>query len=169
MHLPATLLAGNRCSVRARSSSPPGLIDCHHPGLRVEWLFTLCRSAKRPGTILAQDAGVDGVAKIGADEFVMNVAADRRILDWEYRLDPAVQIPLHQISATEKEFLVAAVAEIVDPAMLQEPSDNADDADVLTPIFHARSKAAYSANDEIDLDTGLRCAVERSDCFPVDK
>ena len=103
-----------------------------------------------------QDARIDAVAQIGADQIIENMTANAFFLDREHRLNATIEIPLHQISAAKIEFLVAAVAEIIDPAVFEETPNDAYDADVLTPTLDARSQTADSANDEIDLDSGLR-------------
>ena len=50
--------------------------------------------------------------------------------------------------------LGAAVAEIIDAAVLQEAPDDADDANGLGNAREARAQAASIANDQIDLHPG---------------
>ena len=69
-------------------------------------------------------------------------AAQPSILDREDDLDPAVEVPLHQVGAAKIDLVLSAVAEVVDAAVLEEAADDADHPDVLAPARHARPQAA---------------------------
>src|SRR5262249_59731804 len=56
-----------------------------------------------------------------------------------------------------------AGAEADDAGMFEETADDALDADVVGEAGYARPQTADTAHDEVDLDAGLRGAVERVD------
>ena len=56
-----------------------------------------------------------------------------------------------------------AALEGVDPRVLEEAADDRDDADVLRDPGHPGPQAQMPAHVEVDLDAGLRGAVERPD------
>src|SRR5690349_12500100 len=58
-------------------------------------------------------------------EHFAQLQAERRILDRHHHLDPALEIPLHAVGRADEVLLVAAVPEVVDAAVLQEPADDA--------------------------------------------
>src|SRR6266536_3210369 len=53
--------------------------------------------------------------------------------------------------------------------VLQEPADNADHANPIAHRGELWTETADAAHDEIDLDAGLRRAIERVDDFGVDE
>ena len=68
-------------------------------------------------------------------------------------------------------YVVDAVARLegVDPAVLEEPSDERADADVLREALDARPERAGRAGDDVDLRAGLRGEVQLLDELRVDE
>src|SRR5690606_4936975 len=82
-------------------------------------------------------------------------------------LDTPVEVARHQVRRPDKDLLVAAVAEVVDPRVLEEPADDRADRDPVADTRHARAQAAYPTDLEVDLDAGLRGPAKRRDALPV--
>ena len=76
------------------------------------------------------------------------------------------RLRVHQVGAAHQQFVLAAVAEVVEAAVLQEAPDDADHADILADAGHAGPQAAHAAHDQVDLHAGLRRAIERLDEWP---
>ena len=53
--------------------------------------------------------------------------------------------------------------------MLEKTSDNADHTNAVTHTAKSRQQTADTAHDQIDLDTGLRGAVQRRDDLGIDQ
>src|SRR4030095_10360027 len=67
------------------------------------------------------------------------------------------------------DFLVAAIVEIVDTAVFEEPADNRADADILRNAWHSRAEAADAAHDELHVDADVRRFVEGADDFGLNE
>ena len=80
----------------------------------------------------------------------MIFVAQRRRFDRKSDLDPAIEIARHPVGARQIEIGLAGVLEIVNPAVLEETADNADDADVFTQPGNFRPQAADAPDDQID-------------------
>ena len=78
---------------------------------------------------------------------------------WSDQLDAILQIPVSPIGAADKNLGPAIIVEIVDPVVLKEPAEDADDADIIAVSLKTRSQSAVSTDDEIDLHSSLRCPV----------
>src|ERR1039458_2668576 len=70
-------------------------------------------------------ARLDVIHQVLGQDFVADAAHQFRIFHWEEQLHTAVEIARHQVGAAEIDFLLAAVAEIEDAAVLQEASHDA--------------------------------------------
>jgi len=49
-----------------------------------------------------------------------------RGFDWRQNLYPAFEIASHEIGRADEIFFLAAILEVIDPAVLEEPPDHAD-------------------------------------------
>ena len=87
----------------------------------------------------------------------------RRVAHAAQRFDAPVEVALHQVGAADVELRPPAVREPVDARVLEEPADDGADANALADAGHAGLQAADAADDQVDLDAGLRRAVERAD------
>src|SRR5215210_3616087 len=105
---------------------------------------------------------VGGIPEIGRDDLVSDLRCPTPILDREDHLDPPIKIAFHQVRAAQADFILAAVSEIVDTAVLEEAADHTDHADVVAPTGNAGSQTARAAHDEIDLHPSTRRAIERT-------
>ena len=88
---------------------------------------------------------------------------DNRVVDREQYLNPAVQVPWHKISAAEKNLLISAIVEIVDPCVLEEPAHNRAYGNIVADPGYAGAQAADPANLQFYPDPGLRCPVQGTD------
>ena len=66
-----------------------------------------------------------------------------------------IDVARHQVGAAHVDFFLAVVVEVVNAAVLQEPADDADDADVFADVRQARAQTANAAHQQIDFDAGL--------------
>ena len=59
-------------------------------------------------------------------------AQDRTVEDRREHLDAVIEVALHEVGAPDQAFLLAAVMEVIDAAVLQEAANLADDANVVS-------------------------------------
>ncbi len=85
------------------------------------------------------------------------------VLHREHDFDAPEEIARHPVGAGEKDFGIAGVGEIEEPAVLQEPVDDTDDPDLLGYAGQTGAQTADPANHEVDDDSRLRCAIQRVD------
>src|SRR5262249_52808616 len=90
-----------------------------------------------------------------------NLIAQCWRLDRESQLDAPIKIPRHPIRAGKKDPRLTGILEIKDPAVFEEPANNADDADVFAEIWNFRTQATYPANDQIDGHVRAGSFIER--------
>ncbi len=114
------------------------------------------------------------VEEIRHHDLVEHLLMHRRVEDRQQRLHPAVEVAAHQVRRRDVDPRLGvgqadAVAEGVDPAMLQEPPDDRLDPDVLRQARHAGPEAADAAHHAFDHDAGLAGIVERVDDLGVDQ
>jgi hypothetical protein len=83
------------------------------------------------------------------------ITAQSRILYRHHHLDPALEVSGHAVGRSDQVFLLAAVAEVVDAAVLEEAADDADHAHVLGQPGNARPQAAGVAHQQLDFHAGL--------------
>ena len=74
------------------------------------------------------------------------------VLDRDDRLDPSVEVAIHQVGRADVPLLVAAVLEAADPRVLEELADDRADADPLRDARDAGPERAHAADDEVDVD-----------------
>jgi hypothetical protein len=81
----------------------------------------------------------------------------------EHHLDAAEEVSIHPVRARTEDLLIAAVVEVVDAAVLEEPADDRAHPHVLGDAGDARSQTADAAHDEIHVDARGRGFVQRPD------
>ena len=91
------------------------------------------------------------------------------ILDRGDRLDPPVEVAIHQVGRADVPLALAAVVEAPDPRVLEELADDRADADALGDAGQAGLDGARAADDEVDVDARTRGPVERLDDRDVDE
>src|SRR2546427_8417489 len=94
----------------------------------------------------------------GAERAAAGRAAHRR-----HPLDAPPQVAGPPVGRAEVVLGVAAVREMIDAGVLEEASQDADDADAVGQAGDARPERAHAPHDEVDVDAGRRCAVQRRD------
>src|SRR5712664_1463052 len=80
-----------------------------------------------------------------------------------------MQIARHPIGAAQVDLRLAAVLEIKDSAVLEEPPHDTAHADAVADATNSRSQRAYASYEQIDVHTCLRSAVKSLDNIVVDK
>src|SRR4030095_10464008 len=99
-------------------------------------------------------------SQILGQNLVTNPRHQLLIFHRENQFHAAVEIARHQVGATQIDFLPAAVAEIENAAVLQEPSHNARDPHCLAHSWNRWPQAANAADQQIDANAGLGGAIE---------
>src|ERR1019366_2827967 len=87
--------------------------------------------------------------------------AQLRVLDWRDDFDATFKIALHAIGGADEELLRAAIAEIKDAAVFEEPANNAHHAHVLRQSLDSRAQPAGVADYQLNLHARLRGAIKR--------
>ncbi len=77
------------------------------------------------------------------------------VVDRRSDLAPAFHVPGHEVSGRDVHMAALGRAEHINPAMLQKPSYNADNLDVIGITGHSRAQAADAANHHPDFDPGF--------------
>ena len=77
-------------------------------------------------------------------QHVAQIVLGGRQGDPHQRLDPAVQVAVHQVGRADPVLGVVAGAEPEDPGVLQEPADDRADPDVVRQPGHARAQRAHA-------------------------
>src|SRR5215469_10083427 len=94
----------------------------------------------------------------------------RRIRHPDQRLYSAVEVAVHQVCGTDPDLagVVYAVAERIDPRVLEEAAEHAADPDVLRQPRDLWAQRADATHPHVHRHTGHRGAVERVDDRLVD-
>src|SRR4051812_46856512 len=82
------------------------------------------------------------VGQIQVEDLVADAVREPAIRDRHHHFDAAIEVARHQVRAADVDLLVAAVAEVPDPAVLEEAADDAADADAIADAGNARAEAA---------------------------
>ena len=82
---------------------------------------------------------LDVVLQGDAQDLVDHPVAQPLVLDREHDLDPALEVARHPVGRRQVDLALAAVAEVEDARVLEEPIDDADDADVVAGARDARA------------------------------
>ena len=90
------------------------------------------------------------------------------VLDGHDRLDPPVEVAVHEVGRTDVPLPVATVLERPDPRVLEELADDRADPDVLGQPGEPRLDGAPGADDHVDADARLRRPIQRLDRGHVD-
>ena len=118
------------------------------------------------GPVGEQHSRLRIVRQLTKENFVADAPLVDLVFDRKDHLDAPLEVSWHPIGAAEKNLVVAAVAEIVDPRVLEKPPDDRSDADVLTDPRNAGAQTTNSAHQKIDLHARYRSSVQRpDDCF----
>ena len=63
-----------------------------------------------------------------------------------------IQIPRHQVRASEKDLIIPSVPEIEEATVLEKTANHRTHADVTRESVDARTQCAGAADDQIDFD-----------------
>src|SRR4051794_13741772 len=103
-----------------------------------------------------ENAGLNIVRERQGENFTGDTLAQIAIFDGEDCFNSAEKIARHPISAAHKDFGLAGIFKIENSAVLEETIHDAAHGDFIAQSFDAGNEAADAANDEVDLDPGLR-------------
>src|SRR6185369_7330002 len=95
-------------------------------------------------------------------EYVAQLGLQARVFDRHQDLDALLEVALHRVCRADVVLGPAAVVEVVDPLVLEEPADDADDLDRARDAVEAGPEPAGVADDEVDRDAALRRAIQRA-------
>ena len=95
-----------------------------------------------------RDVGAIRVAKIGVQHHVANVPGDFGVAHAAQRLDPPIEVALHQVGAADIQLRLAAVLEIIDARVLEETADDRRTWIVLADARNAGAQRADPAHDQ---------------------
>src|SRR5690349_14909910 len=100
-------------------------------------------------------AGLRCIAEIRVEDFFTH-AGDVALADQrEEDLDAVIEIPLHQVGASEVDFFIAAVVEVKDAAVFKESTDDAENLDVFAHSGDAGPQRANTAHQQLHANAGL--------------
>src|SRR6266581_5732212 len=71
-----------------------------------------------------------------------------------------MQVARHPVSAPQIDFRLSAILEMIDPAVLQETSDDAAHANLIAEAANPRSQRANAAHKKINFHARLRRTVQ---------
>src|SRR4029453_140033 len=91
-----------------------------------------------------------------------------RICHLDERLDPAIEVAVHEIRTPEPPVGCPAVLEDEDPRMLEETPEDTADPDRRRQVGDARPHPTYAAYTEIDRNAGKSAPVQRVNHHLVD-
>jgi hypothetical protein len=107
------------------------------------------------GPVTLQHSQFAGIAQLNGNYFREYRMPDLCIPDREEHFNALVKVPGHEIRAAQVHLLVAAIAEIINPGMLQKPANNGGHFDILTDTGNSRAEAADAAYLQLNVQTGL--------------
>src|SRR5690606_4969778 len=84
-------------------------------------------------------------------------------------LQAAVEVAVHQVGGADPDLGLTARFEPIGPGMLQEPADDAADADVLGQVGDTGTQRADPPDPHVDGNTGPRRPIPRVDARLVGK
>src|SRR6266404_3306363 len=137
--------------------------------LRLQTRGAFFRLEADVGTIGLKFARFDVIVEKAWEDFVDDLVAQDRVFDWKSDLNAANKIARHPIGAGEIQVRLPGVFEIVDAAVLEKPSHDADDANVFAQVGNLRPEATDAAHDQVDLHSGGRGFVEFFDYTGIDQ
>src|SRR5271167_2745958 len=113
------------------------------------------------GSVTQQDAGLAVIRQVDIENLAAHALTQELVAQRHQNFDTLVEIARHPVGAADIDFFFAAIAEVVDPAVLQKTSHNAAYADAVAQAAHTRTQRANPAHDEINLHPGLGGAIQR--------
>src|SRR5262249_38677019 len=81
---------------------------------------------------------------------VNDLVAQRLVFHRERQFDPPIEISRHPICAREKDLGLACIFEVKNPAVLEKPANDADNANVFAEIGNLGTKTTDTADHDID-------------------
>src|SRR5262249_55205511 len=100
------------------------------------------------------------VLEVIFEDLLDNSTAKHVTSDGEHYFDALIKVARHPVGAAQVNQGLAAVLEVEDSAVLQEPAHDAAHSDLLTDASEARAQCAGAAYDKVDLDSRPGCAIK---------
>src|SRR5690606_17343806 len=110
-----------------------------------------------------------GVSEVRRQHVVAQVTLNLWRLDREQHFHPALEVPLHRVSAPEIDQRLATVVEVVDAAVFQKTSHHAEHPDRVANTLDARPETTDTAHDQINTHPIARGGVQRPDYLAVNE
>src|SRR5262245_21032028 len=84
-------------------------------------------------------------------------------------LEPAIEVAMHEVGRADPDLRLTTVLEPEDPAVFEEPTEDAAYPDRLGQARHARPQSADAAGQQIHRDAGLTGVEQGVDRGLVDQ
>src|SRR5829696_588021 len=120
------------------------------------------RLAAVPAAVLGQLPGLDVVGQHDVQD-LLEPAGQVGVGDRGDDLDPQVEVAGHEVGRADVVLAAAAVGEVPDAAVLQEPADDGADPDVVAHPRDPGPQPADAPPDQVDLDPALGGGVQGAD------
>src|ERR1700741_722620 len=100
---------------------------------------------------------------------VNDLVAQRWIFDRECKLNPPVEISRHPIGAREEDLGLTSIFEVKNPAVLEKPTHDTDDTNVLAEIGNLGPQTTNTPDDKINGDVCAGSFVKFLDDLLIDQ
>src|ERR687895_97678 len=166
---PAARVMSSGSSIHGPPSSGPHQEALDVKGRRVGPVGPVGRDGRvpRPYAVRVQPPR-HGVVVHPPVEQLNEVGPVAAVPDPYQRLDPPVEVAVHEVGAADPDLWVAAALERVHARVLEEPAEDAADLDRLRKTGDPGAQRADAAYPDVDRDAGHRGPVQRVDDDLVD-
>ena len=113
------------------------------------------------GSIFQQNSGFAVVGQIRIENLVAHSLAQHFIAQGHEHFDAFVKVARHPVGAADIYLFLTIIGEIENAAVFEEAAHNAPHSYVIAHPANSGAKRADAADQQINLHSGLRCAVER--------
>src|SRR5262249_40859771 len=146
----------------------------HEIFVSIERLLAGCGLYARRGAVRQELPALLIVLEIGHHDLVEHLLVHGHIEHGAEHLDATVEGAGHEVGGGDVDGGLRmrqrmAGPEAIDPAVLEEPTDDRLDTDAIGQSRYSRPQATDAAHDQIDLHAGARGRIERVDDLRVDQ
>ena len=142
--------------------------------MRIEWLFAFSRHDPLARPVWQHPEALLVVHQVRFHDLIEHVLMHSRIEERNERLDPSIEIALHEVRGRNENtgFRMResiAGAKGINARVLQESSDDRLHSDVVRQPGHARPQATNSSNHHVNLHAGTTSRIKSVNDLRVDK
>src|SRR5438309_6212177 len=94
---------------------------------------------------------------------------EQRVFQRKHDFHTLVEIAGHPVGAAEIDLFLAAVGEMENATVLEKAAHNAAHANTVTNPAHAGTESAHAPDDQIDIHSRLRGAIQPHDDVLVEQ